>query len=288
MISKAKLTLLLCIGFLFLHGCKKIQPVFNVYNNCTPEDLQGVTVNSNIMPFSLRGHGMQQLHPVIKLIMDNQPYYFAVDTGSNCNVFGTEDIYNKFLKEYNYSSEYKIRYYSEVNSDYPFIDGILGLPFLKNHKNVTIDYQRQLFIFDDIEISETTIPMKTLYKGLYFIEFTTEGKTEYGLIDTGGIYFVIRPGFGRTPVLQDSKQIQDYIKGTSTVEMKPTAFKKHKILNIGDVQLHDVVSINGDSEQIAALPDAQRFLQVFNNLGTQVFQDHVIQLDFENQVFRIK
>ncbi len=287
--SKKFLYIVISTCIIYLSGCSsRVQPSCNVHSELKPEDLPGVTVDSSIMPFSLLGSGMQQLHPVIKLMLDDKPYYFIIDSGASVNVFSSEEIFSKFLAEYDNSSRYKARYYCKVYSDYPYVDGILGLPFLRTHKNVVVDYNQQNIIFDSDAICDDEVPMKNLYENFCFIEFTIDGKKEYGLIDTGGVYFSLRPGFGKKLAFLDSNQIRKYLTGDSSIIRKPTHFKKHRTLCIGTVELHDVVSINGDSEKIAALPDAQRFLQVFNNLGTLVFQDHVIQLDFENQVFRIK
>lgn len=256
-----------------------------LHEKMMPEDLPAGTVYSDKLYFCVNCHGSPGV-PVVKLLINGVPYLFVVDSGSNCNLFNSEELLEGFIGLFNERDKLKVRYNSVVGiTD----SNILGMPFLRmNHKNAVFDYRKQILSFDQPPISKNELIPQTVWPGVWFVEFTADGSTEFGLLDTGGFSFVLRTGFGESPMYSNQSEVKSYLYSDSDVVQKHYEDVYVKQFTFGGETRKKMQYLPADSDQISALPVARRFLQVFNNLGATVFKDHVIQFDFENNVFRIK
>ncbi len=285
-----------------LHRKKIFLPLlFFVFLSCYPQkeqfciqpvwikdDLPQSTVDSAYMSFFLNEPSYLG-EPIVKIVIDDTPYFFLLDSGSNCNLFNSEELLEGFIGLFDERDTPKIRYNSVVGSSVLNVDGVLGMPFLRmGHKNVVFNYRKQTVSFDQPPISKNELIPVSLWTGLWFVEFTADDITEYGLLDTGGSNLVLRTDFGKTSPYSSVAEIKSYLFSDEDVVQKHYEDVYVKQFTFGGETRKKMQYLPADSDQIVALPVARRFLQIFNNLGATVFKDHVIQFDFENNVFRIK
>ena len=149
------------------------------------------------------------------------------------------------------------------------IDGWLGLSWMKFYDDILIDYVNNRIRYNQPPISDYDIPMcwNDKAENKYTIPFTLNGKEMYGIIDTSS---------SLTWINTENLAGKEDKNGLYTVND----------FSIGDVSYREmeVSSIN----VVFDAEDSEKESVQNNVLGYPCFKDHVIQLDFKNNVFRIK
>lgn len=167
------------------------------------------------------------------------------------------------------------------------VDGILGQSFFKQFKNITFDYKEKKIIFDDKKICEKDISMEIDVFGIYRIPFIMDGKQEYGWIDTGNNHFVVRNDIDKEQVLLSDDEMLKLAYNTKGKKTLSKVFTVKEI-QIGKVIFNNIEAVNASNIFVKTNSFARNILSVMNSLGYPFFKDNIIQLDFENNVFRIK
>ncbi len=228
--------------------------------------------------------------PIVKYRMDGKTCLMVVDTGCHDNWLtksGVKKVFSgmTFPLDYNVSYKYVngqiegLEYIldPENNVFYFFpdeLDGLLGLSWLWKHNrmveqndNVVIDYVNNKIMFNQKPITEDSIPL--VYDKVlewYKIPFTFNGRELYGYIDTGSYALSI-------------EQWLDEEKDENGVYVV-------KDFAIGNIH-YENIKLNSWKEGISAESATHNFASR-NVLGYPCFKDHIIQMDFKNNVFRIK
>lgn len=172
------------------------------------------------------------------------------------------------------------------------IDGILGQNFLEQYKNVSFDYKNKYLVFNDNKISEHEIPLYTIHlvgnpqDNYYAVDALINGEKESCMVDTGLNAFTLRRDFQKKKIknydeifsgkYESVKHVLDTVVLSNVTYRKITAFY-----------------VAGTGANFA-MSDALHSNEVLNaliyqtDIGYPLFKDHIIQLDFENHVFRIR
>lgn len=244
-------------------------------------------------------------HPVVHLKIGKSTYYFLVDTGSPSNLFwgipddsmeinegGNVKTYGTNIKIDNnfvricFSDKWskELKKYFKPN----VIDGIIGEDFLQNYNNVVFDFNNGKICFAGESISDDSTPLLSLSPYYPCIEFTASGKTEYGMIDTGSSFFSIRENFGDGNSYFNSKELYDSAHGKEKLKK---SFRNNPIIKdikIVNQKYKETLAFEWDSNYIRQLEEVLPLARKLSILGNPFWNGHVIQLDFYNNVFRIK
>lgn len=245
--------------------------------------------------------------PAIRVEFEGNTYFFMVDTGAFDNygfpqgdvrdINNTKGVYDFLIDTDN--PKLILPFFcpgaedgftlipSNDSSQLPFIAGLLGYSWMRTHDNIVFDYQNQIIYFDQPAITENSTPM-TRAKSTkhWWIPFEAEGYTEIGIVDTGCFGFFISKNFkkGKEP----PKNLTQYILSVPPIEKKFGFMKKIRDIKIGSVELGTIKAWENDTWREVTNDRAQRIADFYSILGASLWKNHVIQLDFRNQVFRIK
>lgn len=222
--------------------------------------------------------------PTIKHKLGNEELFFAVDSASGNYLLGTKlvkkivpgDLYQA-AKKVKQTSSYRMSFTSDnmvffLDPNYIFsavlkkspYDGFLGLPYLEQYRNVVFDYQKKTIAFNQEAICDNELPM---YKkdGWWYTTMECNGVTTNALVDTGCFsVFVNKPNVRVT------------IREAEIISVK-----------LGTVEFNDI-SIAANKTLITNEDAKNGIYSNENIIGYPCFKDHVIQLDFEHNKFRIK
>jgi hypothetical protein len=173
------------------------------------------------------------------------------------------------------------------------IDGVLGQDFLEQYNNVSFDYKNKYLVFNDNMISEHELPLYTVHlvgsnqeANYYAVDAIINGEKEICMIDTGLNSFTMRRDFQKDKLENYdemfSGKYDTVTRVMDTVVLSNITYKKITAFYVTDSSigfsiddtLHTDVTLNALIYQ--------------TDLGYSFFKDHIIQLDFENHVFRIK
>jgi hypothetical protein len=174
------------------------------------------------------------------------------------------------------------------------IDGILGQNFLEQYKNVSFDYKNQYLIFNDNKISEHEIPFYTIHlvgnpvDNYYAVDALIDGEKESCMIDTGCNTFSLRRDFQKDKM----KNYDEIFSGKyecvknvlDTVVLSNVTYKKITALYVAGTGTNFAIPYDEMTNSHEVLND----LIYQTTIGYPFFKGHVIQLDFENHVFRIR
>ena len=219
-------------------------------------------------------------------VPDEQIYQFVYEYLKNNIITFTFDdlrlLSEHFLnREFIYNAE---DYASFENNEF---DGIIGLSFFDINSNITIDYIDKKIIIDGDLLPSSSVPMKRLETTqLYTVDAKINNVEQEALIDTGSIYFFLRPEYKSSKVYTE----EDLLNLSNDKLPKYRAKKKKEqkvILEVGEVK----ESITGhfiEPEKYSHTKEGESFALRINLLGNQFFINHKIQLDFENMEFRIE
>lgn len=243
------------------------------------------TTNYNIHKFVLDDRlGFRS--PVVRWNLNGEELFMLIDTGAYENGLFKNGI-KKALPGYEITDILKQNKYqfsvTLENNEYcldPYgvfmggieeeiLDGWLGLEWMKQYNNFIFDYVNNRIDYNKSPITDCDIPMNwnDLYRYKYAIPFRLNETEMYGLLDTGCYCTMVnRAVFGAEKTESGLYIVNDFSIGN---------------INFKNMELASVEE-GGGAEGIKEL------FAVTNVLGYPCFKDHVIQLDFKNNVFRIK
>ncbi len=180
-------------------------------------------------------------------------------------------------------------YSSYKNLEADGFDGVLDLRFFDVNKNITIDYTNNQIRIDDDEINAESIPMYKMKKfNIYYIDIKINGVKQFGIIDTGGPYFLLRPDYKMNKLYEEDELFNMSEESLNSMFMKEDKEKSVR-LKIGDFS----EKVTGhfftlEKYKIQSGAGTKAVIAAYNILGNEVFKNHIIQMDFENMEFRIK
>ena len=223
--------------------------------------------------------------PTIKYKLEKSELFFAVDTGSVINfLLGSKSVENLVQKEV-YSIAKKIKKQNTLDIRINFgneqflldpngvfssgmktnpYDGFLGLTYLEQFRNVVFDYVNKTISFNEEPICDNSLPM---YKRDYvwFTTFECNGVKSNAMVDTGCFsVFINKPNVKAT--VGDDEIIN---------------------VRLGNVECNGISILQ--NKTLVTNENAKNGMYKNENIiGYPCFKDHVIQLDFEHNTFRIK
>lgn len=173
--------------------------------------------------------------------------------------------------------------YDETKEDN--YDGILGLDVISQFRNITVDYRRKRIAFNS-NYEFKTEPIRVLYEipneynvqlydNRFFIPLTIENNLIFGLLDTGNRSdYIILPVKLKNVLKTDT----DFIDSFFTVNIDFANKIKEKL-----------AALYFDSKYVISLYEDE-ILNSFgvSLIGSGLFSKHIIQFDFENDMFRME
>lgn len=226
--------------------------------------------------------------PIIEYRVNNQSLYMAIDTGGTRSILLHPKIdsliseeYLKSVEQFDYSGDKICEFCFEgdnfkyvvdplgnftTSQKYNYFDGFLGEDYLTQFKNVVFDYTQNKFYVDQNPICDKSLPMhKHDEWNLFFIDIEVNGEKTSGMIDTG------------------SKIV--FLSNVKNQNFRTNEFN-YVDLRIGDINYENLEI--GYGGEIITNKRAFEIMETYNIIGYPCFKDHVIQLDFEHNKFRIK
>ena len=226
--------------------------------------------------------------PIIEHKANNQNFYMAIDTGASFSAFLrpkveqlVSDEVLKMAEQFTPYSENRItidftgedlKYTIDplgkntTGEKYNYFDGFLGEDYLMKFKNVVFDYTKCKFYVNQEPICEKTVPMyKHDEADIFLMDIEVNGEKTKAIIDTGCKFIFLG-------ILENQKVKNNEI---NYVDIK-----------IGDVKFNHIEI--GTTDELITNEKAFEIMESYNIIGYPCFKDHVIQLDFEHNKFRIK
>ncbi|MCF0125701.1 MAG: hypothetical protein HUJ68_08105 [Clostridia bacterium] len=245
--------------------------------------------------------------PVVTIEDSGVILYFLVDTGctiSRINVNGfkkfnletdqnLEDLtFNLFLEDKRYLSDGKNHNLSmTIKNNKVFnetqIDGILGIDFLSQYDNVVFDYKTNKIKFNEPPINNNPIEMFKKRGNGYYVYYSLDGIKDFGLIDTGCDGFVVREKYQTDYIETTENEIEKFIEESDYIKKKSDTVMFNTI-KIGNVFFDNIEGYFAIDERIKMSQDATKEHRLRSILGYKFFKNHIIQLDFKNNVFYIE
>ena len=188
-----------------------------------------------------------------------------------------------------YSDEKKSIPLFFTNTEITPFDGIIGEDCFQKFSNVIIDYKNKVIVFNGEKIKGESVPMIIDEDGLCFIEFLCSDIKEIGLIDTGSDCFIIRSSFMEKTCNYNhiTKEKIEELKKRKVKITEPVNYSVKEI-KIGKIKYKKILGMLGSDSRIKMTDEARGRLTEYSLLGFPFFKDKIIQLDYENKVFRIK
>ncbi|MCR5764847.1 MAG: hypothetical protein K6G09_02595 [Treponema sp.] len=171
------------------------------------------------------------------------------------------------------------------------VDGILGMNFLSNFKNLTIDYPNKIIYLNSKKCNiKNKVPIAKnddienlgLTDNLLYLDLQIENVYHTFTLDTGGLaeFILISPQ-------SDSELNEAKINANDDVS-NPTYF--YKSIRIGNKMFENIrTCYTSFPGLITVLQDNGKWEEnKINCLGQELFKKHIIQFDFENNTFGIE
>ncbi|OJF76798.1 MAG: hypothetical protein BKP49_04315 [Treponema sp. CETP13] len=176
--------------------------------------------------------------------------------------------------------QYRSNFIKETN-----IDGLIGLSFFGDCKNVVIDYVHQVIEIDAETLegnkwSMTKVPDLDLYK----TQISVNGIEQYALIDTGAKQMAIRKNYTEPDTMLDKDKVDFIYNGSAGLSFPWVSNTTFEFVNI-QKRLSAYKSTNF---LMHASGFGKRCAYVYNLLGYPFFCDTRIQFDFKNSQFIIE
>ncbi len=269
-------------------------------------------ISEGVVPFQLQTPAFQHCMTV-HLSDGEKSFLFKVDTGADYSAFFSEPSSSMLVGTYEntdvavllleiFSRKVPLMMQRVENPvtvtgfDNPAdigLDGIIGMPFLQLFDTVVFDFQNNQIVLNSPPISNLEIPFTydDLWYNKYFkpfISITVDGKRELGIIDTGAPEVILRETFGDGNNEISRNEIVDYLNDSTSISFARKRSKVLRCVEIGDVTVSGVAAHYWNDERFIGNDRATKVFKYINSFGNSLWKDHVIQLDFENQVFRIK
>ncbi len=189
-----------------------------------------------------------------------------------------------------------VRFYFYRNTDKYItstldVDGILGMNFLSNFKNLTIDYPNKIIYLNSKKCNiKNKVPIAKnddieklgIQDNLLYLNLQIENVYHIFTLDTGGLaeFILISPQ-------SDSELNEAKINANDDVS-NPTYF--YKSIRIGNKMFENIrTCYTSFPGLITVLQDNGKWEEnKINCLGQELFKKHIIQFDFENNTFGIE
>ena len=247
--------------------------------------------------------------PIVTIEDSGLIFYFLVDTGNtlsfinengcqkmNFDLDENEDLLggsvNFYLEDERYLVDGKAHilrmpvrkneFFSEKE-----IDGMLGIDFLSQYDNVVLDYKQRKIKFNQSPINSHPITMYKTSADVFYIYYSLDGIKDFGLLDTGSDGFVVRENYQTDYVEISDMQIQEIIKHSVYKKEKCNVILFNQI-EIAGVSYKDIIGYFAKDERIQMDKDSAKEHRLRSILGYTFFKDHIIQLDFKNNLFYIE
>ncbi len=124
---------------------------------------------------------------------------------------------------------------------------------------------------------------------LNYIEFSYQGKKEYGVIDTGNYTFSPRSNFGKDEIQYDFKRDTKYsVSYNGPVHKRFPCILTFNDIKIGNILYSNIKGLYSNVWFSTYNKGAQNELQFVNGIGCEFFRNHVIQFDYEDNEFIIQ
>ncbi|MDC7221024.1 MAG: hypothetical protein PQJ59_13900 [Spirochaetales bacterium] len=180
-----------------------------------------------------------------------------------------------FTKKKFYYTPLQLSGYSQNSKD-----GVFGIDFLGEVRNITIDYNNGKIILNDDRLDTTYCDMYEMQVPYHYaISINIDGKEELAEIDTGCNAFIISQRF----VDQNINIYSGEHNGKA--REKDYLFNKIEICGISFENITGYLSTDPRNHTSEASIERTQEISL---LGYSFFRDRVIQLDFENGEFCIK
>ncbi len=260
--------------------------------------------DDDILSFSLRSPDYKQC-PVICIHDSGKDFFFQVDTGTTNSYLYLNGFtkMNLELKEgytlkdvtVNFQFEdprllidgksHNVSFYIKEENNYT--DGLLGMDLLSQYDNIVFDYKNKTMKLNQLPINSTPIPMYKNYQNLCYVYYSVDEVLDFGLIDTGAQVFVIREDYKNNYTDISEEEINKLRKGPDiqVKKMNPIFFNEIILGNITYKNIPGRLAI--DKHIIVAQKDRKE-LRKRSILGAPFFKNHIIQLDFKNNLFYIE
>lgn len=187
------------------------------------------------------------------------------------------------------SQNFKVDYNNTV-----LVHGIIGQDFLQKHNRVTFDFVDKTIRFNDEELKDSCIiPFKS-YVNMpdvesIFIQFENSGKKEWGEIDTGSPMFTPRNGINKNSFSYDFSKKQEYsMYATNKIRKTIPKIIVFNEIIIGNIKYHEIKGMYANIYGSAFNTGAQIKMQDISNLGCCFFYNHIMQIDYDARVIRMK
>ena len=165
----------------------------------------------------------------------------------------------------------------------PAVDGIIGQDIMKKFARVTFDFTDNLIILDGERIEGSVLPMIESEMETVFIEFSYDGKKEYGLVDTGNYTFTPRSNFGKDEVHFDFRKSADFSAAyKGPLKKRFPWILTFNNIKIGGIEYNDIKGAYSNIWFSTYNKGAQNMLRLVSGLGCEFFRGHIIQFDYEN------
>jgi hypothetical protein len=223
--------------------------------------------------------------PTIQFTLSGKNLFFAVDTASVGNFM----LGSKSVKQIVNKKLYKIANMIDLDDGHilsvtidknvflldpkgiftsglkrnPY-DGFIGLTYLEQYKNVVFDYKNKVIHFNQEPICDNELPMHKK-NNLWFTIIECNGVESNALIDTGCFSVFI-----------NKQNVKNTINDDQLINIK-----------LGSTVINNI-SLKYNNTLVTNKNARNTIYKNENIIGYPCFKDHVIQLDFENNVFRIK
>lgn len=189
-----------------------------------------------------------------------------------------------------------VRFYFYRNTDKYItsaldVDGILGMNFLSNFKNLTIDYPNKIIYLNSKKCNiKNKVPIEKnddieklgIQDNLLYLNLQIENVYHTFTIDTGGLaeFILISPE-------NDSEMQESEINANDDI-FHPTYF--YKSFKIGNKDFKNIQTCYSSFPGVITIfQNNERWTEnKINCLGQSFFKDHIIQFDFENNTFGIE
>ena len=121
----------------------------------------------------------------------------------------------------------------------------------------------------------------------YYIHYSLDGIKDLGLIDTGCDGFIVRENYTTDYVDISENEIEKFIEESEYIKKKIDTVKFNTI-TIGNVSFESVEGFLAIDERVKMNQEATKEHRLRSILGYKFFKDHIIQLDFKNNLFYIE
>ena len=123
---------------------------------------------------------------------------------------------------------------------------------------------------------------------IYYIDIKINRIKQPAIIDTGSMFLILRPDYKSSKYYDEDK-----ILNMSEEQIDSMFFLDDKAKKVNIIISNFSENLTGhfftlDKYKIRMGKESKSVLAMYNDLGYEVFKNHIIQMDFENMEFRIK